>query len=99
MSIDDATGAGTSVIWLDRDKALEYGDWSSAARRYLKTQPTHIPLRELVTGYAADIEDVYAWLYDQFPELHGSQVDEVNELIGRLRGDVPDWTDPPTPPH
>ncbi|MDD9206505.1 hypothetical protein PU560_08500 [Georgenia sp. 10Sc9-8] len=74
------------IVCLDRNAALEYPDWSRAAREYLEQQPDQIPLTDLIRGYASDLEQVYNWLYEQFPSLHGAEIAEVNEMIIGLQG-------------
>lgn len=91
------------LIYLDRDRALEYRDWTAPARKFLREQPEHVPLRELIVGYAADLEQLYEWLYQRFEELHGAEIQELNDLIVQLQGahNTPGHPDyrPPAPPR
>jgi hypothetical protein len=69
------------TVFINRDQALQWDKWPAAARAFLADQPKQVNLRLLVEQYAALLETLYRWLYDQFPNLHGAEVDAVNELI------------------
>jgi hypothetical protein len=91
------------LVFLDRDGALKFKDWPAGARQFLRDQPKQVPLRELIVGYAAELEQLYRWLYERFAELHGAEIDELNELIVQLQGahNTPGHPDyrPPEPPQ
>ena len=40
----------------------------------------------MILGCAADLEHLYRWLYERFGELHGGEIDELNQLIVQLQG-------------
>ena len=75
-----------TLAFLHRDAALEFDDWTASVRTYLKEQPEHIPLRPIITGYAADLDQLYGRICSQFEDLHGEEVDELNALIEQLQG-------------
>jgi hypothetical protein len=81
MQLASASDTPRFLIFLDRDGALEFEDWPAKARQFLRGQPEQVPLRELIVGYAAELEHLYRWLYERFGELHGAEIDELNELI------------------
>jgi hypothetical protein len=74
------------TLFLNRDRAMQWPDWPVAARAYLEAQAEQVGLLDLITEYAALIEDLYLWLYDQFPVLHAADIDAVNQLISRTPG-------------
>lgn len=76
----------SSTIYLDRDAALPYEDWPARGREYLRAQERQISLRDLIAAYAADLEQLYRWLFDRFEELHANDIAELNDLIVRLQG-------------
>ena len=56
---------------MDRDGALKVKDWPAKARQFLRDQPEQVPLRELIAGYAAELEQLYRWLYEQLRRCTG----------------------------
>ena len=103
VSFDQANGL-TVKSFLNRDRALAWKDWPTLARTYLEQQPELVGLADVIHAYAALIEDLYRWLYEQFPVLHGADVDAVNALIIQTPGwrhadgstsDPEGWPDPP----
>jgi hypothetical protein len=86
MQLASASDTPRFLIFLDRDGALEFEDWPAKARQLLRGQPEQVPLRELILGCAADLEHLYRWLYERFGELHGGEIDELNQLIVQLQG-------------
>lgn len=79
-------GRPSAIVFLDRDAALEYDEWTAPGRTYLEAQPSRIPMRPLIDGYSGDLDQLYIWLFERFQELHGDEVDELNDLIERLQG-------------
>lgn len=60
-------------IWLDSRALLEWPGWTAPARRFIETQEGDgVHIREVVENYAAAMEDLYRWVFDQFSGLHGS---------------------------
>ena len=53
-----------------------------------------IPLRHLVSGYSDLIDELYRWLYEQFPVLHTIDIEAVNALIAKTPGGPPRRRDP-----
>jgi hypothetical protein len=86
MQLVPQPGKPSAMVFLDRDAALEYDEWTAPGRKYLEAQPGRIPLRPLIHGYSTDLERLYAWLFARFHELHGDEVNELNDLIERLQG-------------
>ncbi|GAA4110708.1 hypothetical protein GCM10022215_06040 [Nocardioides fonticola] len=78
-------GEENVTIFLDRDRALQWKDWPKAARRYLNSKPSKLSVVDVIEEYGGVIEELYRWLYDQFPTLHGEDIAAVNELIRRQR--------------
>ncbi len=76
-------GSESVTIFLDRDAALTWKDWPASARAYLESKPSQLSLIEVIEEYAAVIEDLYRWLYDQFPTLHDADIAAVNDLISK----------------
>jgi hypothetical protein len=89
VEVDNRTGTAKVTVYLNRDAALAFRDWPPAARSFLTGQPDFIPLRDLIVGYEAEIEQLYRWLYPLFEELHGEQIRDVNALIAEVHGSVP----------
>lgn len=83
---DDGDQVTTITSFIDRDRALDWPDWSADAREYLSAQPEHIPFRDVVTEYGQVVEDLYRWFYDQFPVLHGADIEAANALIKQMPG-------------
>lgn len=103
MHVASPTDRPHFLIFVDRQAALEFKDWPAKARQFLRDQPEQVPLRELIVGYAAELEQLYRWLYEQFTDLHGAEIAELNELIVQLQGSRftpghPDYG-PPEPPR
>lgn len=86
MHWEQGDDEATFTVHLARDAALEFKEWPSRARDYLRSQPEKIPLAPLVREYSGDIERLYRWLYDQFFELHQGDIAEYNELIVEFQG-------------
>lgn len=78
-----SNGEEKVTVFLDRDRALEWKDWPKAARSYLNSKAKIISIEDVIEEYADVIEELYRWLYDQFPALHGADIDAVNELISK----------------
>ena len=76
----------TFTCYLDRDEALRWEAWPRRAREFLAAQPEHVRLRNVVLEYSGRVEVVQRWLYDQFPVLHGADIDAVNALIVQTPG-------------
>ena len=74
-------GAQSVVLFFDRDMALAWKDWPKAARSYLEAKPKEFPIVAVIQEYAAVIEGLYRWLYEQFEPLHGDDIAAVNDLI------------------
>jgi hypothetical protein len=86
MQLVPQDGNRSATVFLDRDAALEYDEWSAPGRKYLEAQPSRVPLRPLIVAYSADLDGLYRWFFQKFEKLHGDEVDELNDLIERLQG-------------
>lgn len=74
---------------LDRDELIDWEKWSGPARRFLQETKREINLYQIVTEYAAKIEDFYAWFYRRLREIHEPDLRVVNmkkEAIRKLVG-------------
>lgn len=93
LSMED--GIESCMVYIDRDAALEWRDWPTAARDFLQSQPEKFPLKGVIEAYGEVIKALYDWLYGQYEFLHGDEIADLNELIRRTR---PPWMDRIDPP-
>jgi len=77
------------TMYLNRDQLLQWDDWTSHARAYLKTSNTEIDLHGVVIEYETKIKDFYDWYYEKLREVHAKDISFVKakqaELL-RLEG-------------
>ena len=63
-------GSHNLSVYIDRDVALEYSDWTTAARSYLERQPEQIVLGDLIESSAPALKALYDWFFAQAGNLH-----------------------------
>ena len=73
------------ILYLDRDELLNYKKWGTPAKRFLKESPKEINLYQIVTEYAAKIEEFYAWFYGRLGEVHEADLRVVNAKRQAIR--------------
>lgn len=79
------------TVLLDRDRLLEWDDWTKGARSYIQnTNPLSIQVA--VEEYAGIVESIYDWLFDQFWPLHEAEMVEVDAIRHKART-ILNWDD------
>jgi hypothetical protein len=76
---------------------LAWKGWNSAAKSYMSQCGESVHLVALAKQYVKSMDDLYDWVFEQFEELHGDDVDATNELVAEhnltLTGEVTDGRD------
>jgi hypothetical protein len=70
-----------SRVLLDAKALVRWPDWSAKARAFLADAGDGVDLGELVRWYRSETLSLGAWLFAQFDELHGGEVESANRLV------------------
>lgn len=68
---------------IDSKPLKQWKSWKTLSKQFLEGAGEKIVLVEPLDRYAKALDSLYLWLKPQFDTLHGEQMIEVNELIGR----------------
>lgn len=95
LQFDRETGE-RSDIHLSTERLLEWDGWTAAARGYLsQIESGELDLLAAIEEYETLIENLYRWMYEQFEELHGEDIEGYNAELRELN--VVLWGDPAGP--
>lgn len=86
MKITESTDTDEYEATLSVPALLEWGKWSALVRQKLQEAVPTLALVPLITRHGTMIDEFYEWIFGQFKELHGQEIEQVNELIQQLRG-------------
>jgi len=79
------------TVTLDRQVMQQWSGWTNGARNYIARKDPLI-LLESVEEYAAQMEDLYQWFFDQFAPLHNKEPQAVTAMRTKAR-ELLDWDD------
>lgn len=82
LHIHDDMNSETFMVFFSIDKLKLWNKWSSKSKIVLNAQPNNqLDILALINLHGTLIDNFYKWIFDQFHELHGADIDAVNELI------------------
>lgn len=79
-------------VHLDRDRLLEWKNWSAAANTWLAEQPERIDFRDPLNDYEARVLDFYQWVDKRIRIEHTGEladVEAIQEQIQSVLSDAP----------
>jgi hypothetical protein len=86
-----------SEIYLDTAGLLSWSGWKAGSKEYLAGAGDSVRLIAAVNAYVEAMSGLYDWVFEQFEQLHGEDIDAANALVAQfnltLTGGVTDARD------
>jgi hypothetical protein len=79
-SLEIAPGSIDFRIEASTDLLLEWDGWRGRARSYLEHAGEVVDVRAAVVEYGRLVQDLYQWIFEQFPALHAAEIAQLNAL-------------------
>lgn len=68
-------------IQLSTQELMKWGKWSPTSRKYLTQAGESLKLREVVDEHMKLIDDLYGWVFEQFPVWHRAEIVSCDHVV------------------
>jgi hypothetical protein len=76
-------------VFLDRERLLEWDNWSAAAKVWLADQPDRIDFREPLHDYETRVLGFYTWVDERIRTEHAAALAEIETLRAQMAAMLP----------
>ena len=76
-----APGTVDVRVEVSTETLLQWDGWHGQSRSYLRQAGEAVDIRAALLEYGRLLDDLYQWMFQQFQQLHGSEIKDLNDLI------------------